>query len=319
MNELAKQKIEKIKQGKFGVEVEMYNIRRRDAAYALGELWDTSDSVDELGGYYNKWCVKDRKGRRWEFMSDSSISDGWGGCEMVTPLLEYEDIELLQEAIRHLRHKGAGSDPTHDCGVHIHVDVADFNAKQLLNLTNLVASHEALIKDAISVTEDRRRWCKATHPQFLKEVNRIKPRTVREFRKVFYESQGFDEDEACTHYSDTRYYLLNFHSLWQNKGVEFRCFQFANPTGDRRGGLHAGEMKSYIQLCLALVEMARSVNGAKSVPSRAQADNPQYAMKRFIRRLGLKGGEFKTVRDVMFKNLEGNARVRRVDLVRETA
>ena len=319
MNDLAKQKIEKIKQGTFGVEVEMYDIRRTDAAYALGELWETSSTVDNEGGYYNVWSVEDKDGRRWKFMSDSSICDSWGGCEMVTPLLGYQDIELLQEATRHLRKKGAKSDPSHDCGVHIHVDVGDFSAKQLLNLTNLIASHEELIKDAISVTDDRRRWCKATNPKFLREVNKVKPTTVSEFKRVFYESQGYDTDEQSVHYSDTRYYLLNFHSLWQNKGVEFRCFQFANPTGARRGGLHAGELKSYIQLCLALVEMARSANGVKSVASKAQRDNPQYAMMRFIRKLGLKGGEFKTVREVMFKNLDGNARTRRTDRVRETA
>lgn len=320
MNESTKEKIKAIKNRSFGVEVEMYNIRRRTAAYTLGELWGTSDTVEDYGGSYNKWIVEDKQGRRWSFMSDSSIEgDGYGGCEMVTPILQYEDIELLQEAVRELRRHGAKSDPYNDCGVHVHVSVADLNAKHLLNLTNIVASHEEIIKDAISVTSERRRWCKATNPNFLKEVNRVKPRSLDEFKSIFYRSQGFDTDEAYVHYSDTRYYLLNFHSLWQGKGIEFRCFQFDNPTGDRRGGLHAGELKSYIQLSLALVEMAKSVNGAKSIPSRAQADNPQYSMRRFIRKLGLKGAEFKTVRDVMFRNLEGNARIRRTDRVSETA
>ena len=77
MNDLAKQKIEKIKMGTFGVEVEMYDIRRTDAAYALGELWETSSTVDNEGGYYNVWSVQDKDGRRWKFMSDSSISDCW--------------------------------------------------------------------------------------------------------------------------------------------------------------------------------------------------------------------------------------------------
>ena len=42
-------------------------------------------------------------------------------CELVTPILTYNDIETLQELIRKLRHAGAKSDATRGCGVHIHI------------------------------------------------------------------------------------------------------------------------------------------------------------------------------------------------------
>lgn len=41
-------------------------------------------------------------------------------CELVTPILKYENIETLQELIRRLRKAGAKSDYTRGCGVHIH-------------------------------------------------------------------------------------------------------------------------------------------------------------------------------------------------------
>jgi hypothetical protein len=40
---------------------------------------------------------------------------------MVTPILTWDDIESLQELVRQLRHAGAKSDPSHMCGVHIHI------------------------------------------------------------------------------------------------------------------------------------------------------------------------------------------------------
>jgi len=311
MKNTAYEKIEAIKKFKFGVEVEMYDIERRTAAEALGELWGTSDTLSRGDGSYHRFCIEDTQGRKWQFLSDNSIRDYNDGCELVTPLLTYDDIELLQVAIRRLRKRGGKSDPEHNCGVHVHVDIGDMDAKHLINLVNMVASHEELIKQAISIDSSRaNEWSQPVHPKFLERINKEKPKTMDDLMKVWYESMGYDIDARYEHYNRSRYHLLNLHSLWQNKGVEFRCFQFANPTGERRGGLHAGELKAFIQLCVGMVATASMVNSVKSIPSKAQADNPQYSMMRFLRKLGLKGGEFKTLRDVMFRHLDGHARIR---------
>ena len=313
MRQTTLEKIEEIKKRRFGVEVEMYDIRRRHACEYVAQYFNNMDSVCNVGGTYNKWTCEDGLGRTWTFMSDSSIRDYNDGCEMVTPLLNYEDLPALQDIIRLLRKNGAGSNPEHGCGVHIHVDVDDLDVKGLINLTNLIASHEALMNDAINTDTDRSdRWARAVHSEFLKAINRQKPETKEQLKHLWYSTQGYSDNECREHYSQTRYHLLNFHSLWQNKGIEFRCFQFCNPNGRRRGGLHAGELKAFVQLCLALCETAKQATAIKSKPSKLQTDNPAFAMKRFVRKLGLKGKEFGTLRDVMFRNLEGDARVRHI-------
>lgn len=313
MRQTTIEKIEEIKKRQFGVEVEMYNIRRRIACEKVAEYFHTEITICNVGGSYNKWTCDDNKGRKWCFISDSSICDSYDGCEMVTPLLTYDDMNDLQAITRILRKEGGRSDPENNCGVHVHVDVADMTAHQLVNLTNLVASHEQLIKDAISVDEDRNnRWCRSVEPKFLERINREKPNDLDKLKYIWYDSQGYSVSEANDHYSHTRYHLLNFHSLWQNKGIEFRCFQFANRTGARMGGLHAGELKAFIQLCLALCETAKQATSVKSKPSKLQTDNPQFAMKRFMRKLGLKGKEFSTVRNVMFRNLDGDLNERHI-------
>ena len=58
-------------------------------------------------------------GREWKFQKDVSIAGPDSQkCEMVTPILTYEDMETLQELVRILRKAGARSDATRGCGVH---------------------------------------------------------------------------------------------------------------------------------------------------------------------------------------------------------
>ena len=75
-------------------------------------------------------------------------------------------------------------------------------------------------------------------------------------------------------------FMLNLHATFTKGTVEFRLFQFEAPTAERRNGLHAGQLKSYIQLCLALSQMAKTVKTASPKPQ--QNDNPKYAMPDFM-------------------------------------
>ena len=45
--------------------------------------------------------------------------------------------------------------------------------------------------------------------------------------------------------------MLNLHATFTKGTVEFRLFQFDAPSDGTQNGLHAGQLKSYIQLCLA--------------------------------------------------------------------
>lgn len=302
MRQVTAERINAIKNGKFGVEIEMYNITREEAARVVAKYFETSYTV-RRGHGYSRWVCEDAQGRTWNFMSDSSIHDCNGGCEMVTPVLAYNEIEMLQEVIRILRKNGAKSDPMHECGVHVHVDAEGFTAKTLRNLVNVMASHEQLILNSIGVTEQRRRWCKVCDPRFVEAINNKKPATMDEVKEVWYTAQGRYVTDCNVHYSDTRYHVLNLHSLWQNKGIEFRCFQFDNPTEDRKGGLHAGQLKAYIQLCLAICELAKAV--ARASAKEVQKDNQRFAMRVFLTRLEVHGDEFDTLRKLMIKRLEG--------------
>ena len=90
--------------------------------------------------------------------------------------------------------------------------------------------------------------------------------------------------------------------------VEFRLFQFDAPANGKLNGLHAGQLKSYIQLCLALSQMAKTLKSASPRPQ--QTENPKYAMRTWLLRLGFIGDEFTTAREILTKRLAGDASFR---------
>lgn len=285
----------------FGVEVEMADISRRSAAAVVARYFgSTSKKVNET--YY---CV-DRKGRSWKFVYDGSIRSNTRAqsTEMVTPILKYDDMEDLQAIIRLLRKAGAVSNPKRGCGVHIHVGAEGHTPTSIRNLVNIMASREKLFVDSMKIDYSRiRRYCGYVDERFLEELNSKKPSTMSELADVWYRS--FDScNNRNAHYHPSRYKMLNLHSTFTKGTIEFRMFQFDNPTNEKLGGLHAGKLKSYIQLCLAISAQAKAVKSASS--KAPQTENPKYAMRTWLLRLGFIGDEFKTARTVLTERLSGN-------------
>ena len=310
MNEKILRQIEEMKKQTIGVEVEMNNIDRSTAAKVAAEFFGTDQYRNTASrNSYSTWSAWDAQGREWKFQKDSSINGpDCAKCELVTPILTYADMELLQELIRKLRKAGAKSDYTRGCGVHIHIGAKGHTPQTLRNLANIMASHESLLTESLALDHYRvGRYCKPVDENFLREVNRKKPETMARLADIWYGSQ--DEDYGRSqHYNGSRYRMLNYHAVFTKGTIEFRLFQFDAPAGGKQNGLHAGQLKSYIQLCLALSQMAKEVKTASPKPQ--QTENPKYAMRTWLLRLGFIGDEFKTARELLTKRLDGDAAFR---------
>lgn len=288
---------------RFGTEIELTGITRATAAKAIASFFGTRS--DHVGEGYDAYHVLDGEGRTWKVMSDSSLQAQMkeGGrkihatslyrVEVVSPILRYEDIETLQEIIRSLRHEGAFANSS--CGIHIHIDAAAHTPKTLRTLSNIMASKEDLLYRALEVGRDReRRYCKKTDLEMLEKLNKERPTNRLAFERIWY---GTERPEYCHgHYNGTRYHALNLHATWTKGTIEFRCF---NST------THAGEVKSYIQLCLAISHQALTQSRASFNP--INTDNDKYAMRCWLLKMGLIGDEFKTCRHHLTKRLEGNS------------
>ena len=310
MNEKMKNQVAEMKKQTIGVEVEMNSITRQKAAKLAAEFFGTGRFEDTAyrNGYYT-WSAWDAQGREWKFQRDVSIEGPDSEkCEMVTPILTYADMDTLQELVRRLRKAGAKSDYTRGCGVHIHIGAKGHTAQTLRNLANIMASHESLLADALALDHYRMsRYCRTVSPRFIETVNSRKPSTMSELADIWYSTNNATYGRN-QHYNDSRYHMLNLHATFTKGTVEFRLFQFDAPTADRKNGLHAGQLKSYIQLCLALSQMAKSVKAASPKPQ--QNDNPKYAMRTWLLRLGFIGEEFATARDLLTRRLAGDAAFR---------
>ena len=310
MNEKIARQIEEMKKQTIGVEVEMNGITREKAARTAATYFGTGRYENTAGrNGYCTWSAWDADGREWKFQRDVSITGPDSEkCELVMPILTYSDIETLQELIRQLRHAGAKSDASRGCGVHIHIGAKGHTPQTLRNLANIMASHESLIADALDLDRGRMsRYCRTVDPRFLEQLNRRKPSTMSALADIWYKSHDANYGRSH-HYNDSRYHMLNLHATFTKGTVEFRLFQFDEPTRERRVGLHAGQLKSYIQLCLALSQMAKEVRTASPRPQ--QNENPKYAMRTWLLRLGFIGDEFKTARDILTRRLAGDASFR---------
>lgn len=310
MTNKTERQISEMKNQTIGVEVEMNSITRQAAAKLAAEYFGTGRFEDTArrNGYCT-WSAWDAQGREWKFQKDVSIAGPDAEkTELVTPILRYEDIETLQELCRRLRKAGAKSDATRGCGVHIHIGANGHTPQTLRNLANIMASHEDLLADALRLDRGRmRRYCRTVDPDFLRLLNQRKPKTMAALADVWYRGNGanYGRDQ---HYNDSRYHMLNLHATFTKGTIEFRLFQFDAPDGNRQNGIHAGQLKSYIQLCLALSQMAKDVRTASPRPQ--QNENPKYAMRTWLLRLGFIGEEFATARDFLTRNLDGDAAFR---------
>ncbi|MBQ6052272.1 MAG: amidoligase family protein [Clostridia bacterium] len=310
MNARTERQIREMKKQTIGVEVEMNGITRKNAAKAAAGFFGTGrfESTSERNGYY-AWSAWDSEGREWKFQRDVSINGPDDEkCELVTPVLHYSDMETLQELCRVLRRNGAKSDASRGCGVHIHISAKGHTPQTLRNLANIMASHENLLAEALKLDSHRiSRYCRTVDPNFIKRVNKRKPKTMAELADIWYSSQNADYCRS-QHYNDSRYHMLNYHATFTKGTIEFRLFQFDEPSTERKGGIHAGQLKSYIQLCLALSQLAKDVRTASPKPQ--QNENPKYAMRTWLLRLGFIGEEFATARDFLTRNLSGDTAFR---------
>src|SRR5574344_902178 len=213
MSEKVIMQSEKMKEQTIGVEVEMNNITREKAAKVAAELFGTGryEYTNSRNGY-STWSAWSNDGREWKFQKDVSISgDDNKKCELVTPILKYQDIELLQELIRQLRKAGAKSDASRGCGIHIHIGADGHTPQTMRDRKSVVASHELLIADALKLDSMRMaRYCRTVNPEFLRVLNRKKRRTMSDFADIWYQTQNASYYRN-QHYNDSRYHMLNFH------------------------------------------------------------------------------------------------------------
>ena len=283
----------------FGVEVEMTGITREKAAAIVAEVLGTTASKPDSTCYETR-IIADQAARKWKVMRDGSISSIQSDnsnspideykVELVTPPLNYTDIELLQNIIRKLRENGARTNTS--CGIHVHVDGANHTPNSLKRLINFMVARQDLIYEALEIKSRGERWCQKLSANLLKEMKSCTELSRNDAERIWYSpaNDGYISGIDHQHYNPTRYHGVNLHSYFSNGTVEFRLF---NST------LHAGKIKAYIQFCLAVSAWAITDTGKvifKSMDNYTPVHKVTIMRNILTNRLGLYGDEYKTCR-----------------------
>ncbi|MBP7431696.1 MAG: amidoligase family protein, partial [Candidatus Hydrogenedentes bacterium] len=253
--------------------------------------------VRYLGSPYSfdPWQVTDAQGRIWKVVKDASLNNvpEHLRAEIVSPILNYGDMETLQQVIRAVRAAGARVDAT--TAIHIHVGADPFDGRSLSRLAKLVYKQEPLILTALGIRQERlSRYTKPMSPDFIARLERYRPCTKDQLNRIWYGQRN-----TCPqHYDSTRYYGVNFHNVWYRGTVEFRWFE---------GTLHAGKVKSYVQFVLALAAKGLNGRAASSRKREFRPESAKYDFRVFLLHLGLIGDEFKTARKHLLSAMPGDA------------
>ncbi|GHU80780.1 hypothetical protein AGMMS49992_33880 [Clostridia bacterium] len=198
----------------------------------------------------------------------------------------------MQKIVRALRK--AGGESPRGAGIHIHLDGAEHDVRSIRNFINIIASKNDLLYDALEVQQERMYYCKKLDAELVARMNLRKPKTLEQIADVWY--AGY-EGSRNSHYNQSRYHLLNLHSFFTgNHTVELRAFN---------GTLHAGKIRAYLILALALNHQALTQRSAS--PRKVQQQNAKFAMRTYLNRIGLIGDEFANCREHLTKALTGSA------------
>ena len=291
----------------FGIEIETKgNGKRRCGeivAIALG-----AELIVEGG-----WKVRVRldDGREWSIVDDGSLSGT--SAEIVSPILKgAADIEMVQKIVRALRRPDSvgmrcrGCTVDSECGIHVHIGIQGWEAKAVTRLVKFVYSQEDLLIAMLQCESrtDNGNWCRRVSEDFMSNLP-SRPNTTTSIGRAWYGSNASHMASGNNnHYHGSRYRGLNLHNMWYGPGntprgtVEFRYF---NAT------LHAGKIRSFIELSLALAARAKLAKGGVA-RKRTRAVWKKYDARVLMLRLGMMGDRYASPRQHLMAHLAGNSR-----------
>ena len=233
-------------------------------------------------------------------MADASLSCPKNlQAEIVSPILNYQDIDKLQRIIRQVR-KDTKAKMTKSTSCHVHIDGSKFDTKSIINLMKIINKQENIIYQALGVTESRKNsYAKPINQDFMNKIEQKKPKNLHQLNEAWY---GYYNSNP-RHYDNSRYVGINIHSYFQKHTIEMRFFN--NPTN--KTSLHAGRIRAWIVFSLALAAKALKARAACSKKREFNPESAKYDMRVFlISALKLNGNEYANVRKHLLANFSGS-------------
>lgn len=179
----------------FGVEIEFTTASRETVA----RLMKQKGLLAEVEGYNHSTR------RHWKLITDSSC-----GFELVSPILKGRDgLNQLKLATEALAEAGAKVD--RNCGLHVHHDINDLDAKQVANIYALYIKLEKTIDSFLPKSR------RANNNIYCKSLFRFSDQ-----QRVLDQLKTVNTMEDINNIFRTRYIKLNLQSYVKYGTIEFR-------------------------------------------------------------------------------------------------
>jgi len=131
---------------------------------------------------------------------------------------------------------------------------------------------------------------------FAEAADLRSPRTIGEMKKIWYEISDA-ADEQVGRYNTSRYTELNLNSYFFRRTIEFRIFNSTN---------HAGRLRSYVLLVLALADCAKHYSGLYPLGDMPMKNEEEalIAARGLFDLVGLTENEYRNVREHLTDNVK---------------
>ena len=178
----------------FGIEIEAYNCTRERLAREL-----TAAGINVQVEGYNHTDHTDH----WKLVTDSSLS-GNNTFELVSPILHGEQgLEELEKVCWVLDLCNAKVNDT--CGLHVHMDAAEFDLATWKNLILTYKRLEGVIDNFMPHSRRNNHYCKA--------LSAITENSIKHARNI---------SDLRTAFFHNRYHKVNLEAYARHRTVEFR-------------------------------------------------------------------------------------------------
>lgn len=271
--------IDEFRDLKFSCELGFTRLSRSESAEKVAEFFGT-ESVTLDGDTYG---VQDNSGRTWRLERDDSIKpeklDSEGNrvlasekfqCHIKSPLLNYNEIPILQELVTNLLANGANinSSCVFRCSIK-----ANFALKHIRYLINMIFEHQSLLERALQTQVKRRTKCKPIPDKVIEALNMHKPCNLRDFALIWYaDDYGTASDR-----------VINLTNVLNGKQeIQFQLFN---------GVLDPESIKSIIQFTFLVTLKALNQNRATFKETLSNQLCDKERMYNWLLDLGTKPGD----------------------------
>lgn len=204
---------------RFGIEIEAYNCDKHRLAQELRDA-----GVDVAVEGYNHHTSD-----HWKLVTDGSLT-GNNTFELVSPVLEGEaGLQQLQKVCWVLDF--CNVKVNNSCGLHIHMDAADFTIETWRNLAMTYRRLEPVIDSFMPDTRRNNRYCKC--------LTGISERSIMEAQNIMQLRSAFRND---------RYHKLNLEAYARHRTVEFR---------QHSGTTNFTKMENWIRFAANMITFAK--------------------------------------------------------------